>query len=488
MNKKYNIAWLFALLILPAFIVFSIPFLSIDDLPPILSFIGRFHPVILHFPIVLISLVLIMELLVRFQVFTNVINAISFILSLAALSGLIVAIAGYLLYVSEAYEGNLAINHFWGGVLSCVGILLTTFFYFVSLQHKRNYRQFYFTFLLLTNGTIAYTSHLGGSLTHGRDYLTEYLPQIVGNNDLELKPVEEMMVYEDLIVPFFETKCMSCHNEHKTKGGLLMTSYESLLKGGSGEPPTITEGDADHSGLFQRVILPAEHKDRMPPEGKKGLTEREIALLKFWINDGAKKELAIKEASKKSEVNDLIQRYLPESIKLSQKLISKEQHRQKTKQVLMELSKELRVSIKEDPTQKDSFVLSTTFPPHPFTGNQLAELGSYFSSFSMASLVSSDITDDDLYFVGKMTNLKTLYLQKTGLTGSGFVHISKLPNLEVLNLSFTNIEDAFLLELIKFPTLKTIYLLETKVSPEVIEAVRKNRPGLQIRLEEGPYY
>ena len=68
-----------------------------------------------------------------------------------------------------------------------------------------------------------------------------------------------------------------------------MTSFENIFKPGESSLPSVTPGVSNKSELFNRIALPVDHKDHMPPEGKTPLTENEIALLKFWIESGAKK-------------------------------------------------------------------------------------------------------------------------------------------------------------------------------------------------------
>jgi Leucine-rich repeat (LRR) protein len=127
------------------------------------------------------------------------------------------------------------------------------------------------------------------------------------------------------------------------------------------------------------------------------------------------------------------------------------------------------------------------FPPASLSNGQLRELAPYANVFSKLSLVASGIGDDGLYHIGKMENVRSLFLQKTKLNGSGLVHLRHLENLEVLNLSFTAVDDKAALDLLKIPNLREVYLYRTKVSADVIKALQDYRPTLKILLEEGPY-
>lgn len=86
------------------------------------------------------------------------------------------------------------------------------------------------------------------------------------------------------IQPILEAQCVSCHNPEKDKGSLMLHDVTSLLKGGdSGH--SIVSGKADESLLLQRVLLPEDDDEHMPPKGI--LSEDEKSKLRAWINAGA---------------------------------------------------------------------------------------------------------------------------------------------------------------------------------------------------------
>ena len=77
-------------------------------------------------------------------------------------------------------------------------------------------------------------------------------------------------------------KCYSCHGVLKQKGKLRLETRNLMLKG-----EVIVPGKASKSLLIERVADRSE--DRMPPpEDGAPLKPEEIALLRRWINDGAK--------------------------------------------------------------------------------------------------------------------------------------------------------------------------------------------------------
>jgi hypothetical protein len=90
------------------------------------------------------------------------------------------------------------------------------------------------------------------------------------------------------IQPVLEAKCLECHNPDKDKGGLLMHTAESLLKGGD-TGPGVVPGKAEESLIVERVMLPHDDDEFMPPEKGAGgpLTDAERKNLSRWIAEGA---------------------------------------------------------------------------------------------------------------------------------------------------------------------------------------------------------
>ena len=79
--------------------------------------------------------------------------------------------------------------------------------------------------------------------------------------------------------------CYSCHNATKTKGGLRLDKKEFIFKGGE-NGPILVLGNPEKSDMIRRVKLPFGHDDAMPTKGKR-LSKEDIAMLEYWIQQGA---------------------------------------------------------------------------------------------------------------------------------------------------------------------------------------------------------
>jgi len=82
-----------------------------------------------------------------------------------------------------------------------------------------------------------------------------------------------------------EANCVSCHNPEKVKGELLLHTRAETLKGGE-SGPAVVEKDVAKSLLVERIALPHDDDDVMPPKGDP-LKPEQIEKFKAWINDGA---------------------------------------------------------------------------------------------------------------------------------------------------------------------------------------------------------
>src|SRR3954470_200906 len=99
----------------------------------------------------------------------------------------------------------------------------------------------------------------------------------------------ELDFYRD-VYPVLKANCISCHNKTTTKGDLNMESPELIQKGGETGPGVVPGKSAE-----SLVVQAAAHADRdlvMPPKNNKSgavdLNPAELAVLKTWIDQGAK--------------------------------------------------------------------------------------------------------------------------------------------------------------------------------------------------------
>ncbi len=88
------------------------------------------------------------------------------------------------------------------------------------------------------------------------------------------------------IQPIFKSRCFSCHDGAKQRGGLRLDVKSGALKGGESYAPAIVPGKSAESPLV-RFVAGLEDGLLMPPEGDR-LSAEQIGLLRAWIDQGAK--------------------------------------------------------------------------------------------------------------------------------------------------------------------------------------------------------
>ncbi len=91
--------------------------------------------------------------------------------------------------------------------------------------------------------------------------------------------------YDSQVRPIFAAKCFACHSQEKRSGGLSLFAYEDVLNGGR-NGGTVRPGKSADSLLMMRVS--GETQPRMPLIGTP-LTSSEIALIRSWIDQGARR-------------------------------------------------------------------------------------------------------------------------------------------------------------------------------------------------------
>lgn len=245
------------------------------QVPPLFAVGGRLHPLLLHLPIGFIVTTALLFLIDRKTALPG--DWIPFLLHTTALVAAVTACAGVLLSAEGGYDPVVLTRHLVSGTvvsLACAGLAL--------LSRSRSTHTYAFFFTLCVVALVA-TGHWGGVLTHGEDYLWQPLQTESTGTRLI---TDSTTFYEAAIQPVLNAKCISCHNPRKAKGKLVLSSLAQVLQGGEHGPVWVA-GAPEESRLMQRILLPLEHEEHMPPEGKAQLSSRELTLLELWIQRGA---------------------------------------------------------------------------------------------------------------------------------------------------------------------------------------------------------
>jgi uncharacterized membrane protein len=424
----------------------------------IFTFAGHLHPLIVHLPIGFILLGAIFDICSYSKRYSNLQPAVSIALLMGFISAIMACVFGYVLSLSGEYDDVLLRSHGFSGLILAIisGIL-----YFArtgSLKKPRFVSGKWFTVLLLSLVLLmSYSGHLGASLTHGSDYIT--MRTLTAKLREKPTSIDSAMIFEDIIQPILQNKCMQCHRQGKLKGNLSVESLPNLLKGGK-NGPAIVAGNAGESELYKRVTLDPDNKDYMPKDGKTPLTANELKLIKWWIEkahatsgkrmaefkeaDTVRRQLALylgmEGAVPMDEAGNSIEQVINPDIPLIADTLVIGKLRQKGLMVRYMLKRPLMLDI--------------TLPAG--SGMKAAELKSGLlplaKNIIWLNLSSNNFTDRDISFLQDFSNLEKLRLDKNPLSDEISNTLSGLKHLESVNLRETKITDAAVINLKKnFP-------------------------------------
>jgi len=181
-NRKF---FVFAILALVAFFLLHNTSWIVDHENPasFVKFLGRFHPLLVHFPIVLVLLTAGLDWYSRKKNNESLRGLTTWFLGATAFFSFISVYLGLMLTAGESYDADLLEWHERFGVLLAVATTLAFLFRSTTLS-KYDWSSKASTFLLIL-GVVFMTigADKGGSLTHGTGYLTKYLPFGLGSGD-----------------------------------------------------------------------------------------------------------------------------------------------------------------------------------------------------------------------------------------------------------------------------------------------------------------
>jgi uncharacterized membrane protein/mono/diheme cytochrome c family protein len=447
------------------------------------QFFGRFHPLLVHLPIGILYLAFIFEVLSYFSSYKKLREAIQPALFCGALFAVLAAGSGYLLSLEGGYDDKLLRTHQFTGIATA--ILSTVHFflrrnvvsYFQDKGKRRLVRIFLFIPLI---GMLSLTGHLGGSLTHGEDYLFQFTDEDLetAGPSFRFKSIEEVdsaILYRDIIEPILSSRCYDCHSSKKQKGQLRLDQVQFIEKGGKhGE--VIVLGIPDSSLLYSRMMLPLEDEHHMPPNEKRQLSSAEIALVKSWIEEGAPFAKAVKNFKEASKITGYLSSILAQSLRTS--IIPTDKVSPADAKAIATLTARGVLVV---PVGSESNYLSVSFVNARSTiDKDLDLLLPLKDQLLWLNVGRTQITDEGLGTIGQLTKLSKLNLEYTGVGDAGLEKLLPLVKLASLNLVSTKSSDAGIARLTQLSALKQIFAYQTQVTSAGISNILTKSPGINI--------
>ncbi len=437
---------------LTVFFVFCLLFESHLELPILVAWLGHWHPVVLHFPIVLLLMAVYLS-------FTKS-GVPRILLAIAVMSVLVTAVTGLLLGSGSVDKGQLLARHQWSG--SGAALIAVAWYWLDGLGLGRQiYTKVLQIALILVVG---FAGHYGGMVTHGEEFLA--LP---GTKERKKIP-DNPLIYGDIVTRVLEDNCVSCHNPNKQKGELVMTTYSDIMKGGkSGN--TVVPGDPERSGLIMRLHLPPSDKDHMPPESKKPLSEAEIQILERWIALGASDSLKLDRLPSNEPLVALVNEMRsPDPMEQWANLPFV------ADSTLENLSSDY-LTINRVAGSSNAVSINMYMPPE-YDPRLILDLRRIAPNIVELDLSGLPIGEREMGLIALCGNLDRLELDRTPITDTEMEQLKGLPELRLLKVYGTGIGDKSLPVLENLATLKKLFLWNTAVTENGLEELRTKRPSL----------
>jgi len=439
---------------LSVFLIFCLFFESYIELPRFVSWVGRWHPLVLHFPIVLLLTAIFLGLTGK--------KVPHLLLTVGVLSALITAVSGFFLGKDALVKGDLLFWHQWLGG----GVALLAALWYALDNMQLDQKKYTKVIQVALIGLVGFAGHYGGMVTHGEDFLALPLEK------RQEKIPENPIIYADVVTRILDDKCVACHNPNKQKGQLLMTNLAELLKGGeSGN--TLIPGDPEKSELIRRLHLPADDEEHMPPEGKTPLDETEIAVLERWVALGASDTLRLNQLERTEPLVGLIKGMMePDPVEKWAKLPKV------ADSTLQNLSSDY-LTIKRMASNSDALSVDVYLPPE-YDSKSITELKRVANNIIELDLSGLPLGQQEIAMVASCINLEWLELDKTPITDTEIEKLSSLKNLVLLKVYETSITDKSAPIFKNLPNLKSLYLWETGVTETALNELKKEKSNLLI--------
>ncbi|SOE22013.1 Uncharacterized membrane protein [Spirosomataceae bacterium TFI 002] len=412
------------------------------------EFIGHFHPLFVHLPIGILAIAVLLKWWFIKKPIEQSAEVMSFVLKIAFVSAVFSCITGYVLQLGGGYDEEMVSNHQW------VGIALTVFT--GVLAFKDFPQKVTIGILGIISILLAVTGHLGGSITHGEDYLS-FKP--AKKERAPITDINKAVIYSDIVQPILEEKCYTCHSSKKQKGELRLDTAEWITKGGENGTSFVAH-DTENSILFQRLLLPEVEKEHMPPKGKPQPTENEIKLIEWWINEGGDYKMTVAETKDRSQVAGALKSLTAVSV-AAISTIPFEKGREIDSKALEALKETGAVVL---PVGESSNYLSVNYlGKKSIDVTALQAMLPLKDNIVWLKLNDTNVDDKSCELIAECENLTQLYLGGTAITNEGLKELASLDHLQVLNLTNTAINNEGLKPLSSLKDLRNIYLFGSKV-------------------------
>ncbi len=457
----------YALWILNPFLIFIVVFKENLHLNIGMAWMGKFHPLLLHFPIVLSILIALYFIFTPAGKITK--NIEQPVLLINALMAVLVAITGLFLSKENSYADDLLTQHQWGGVAIalCSWALVIINHHYQPFQENKNQRITIGLFLLIL--VIVFT-HKGAQLTHGVDAIS--MPETTNTtaDTTKLKVLDSTAsVYEKAVEPILLDKCVGCHGPKKVKGNLLLDSKEHILKGGKHGSVLDLSGT---SSIIERIHLPIAEEKHMPPDGKPQLTPAELKILNDWISAGGDFNKKMLELNKADSLYILANSY--------QAPVEKNKNKANVGPDISEYNTNY---CNVHYVYPGSTLIEVNFFQGSFYNReQLKKLDKIKEQIISLNMQSMPLQQEDVSIIASFKQIEKLNLNYTGLNIKALEAIKSLNKLQSLSIAGIEANANELSNLVKGTSIQNLHVWNTQIKQDQVSIVQSSKKNLLVTV------
>lgn len=450
-------------------------------------FLGRTHPILVHFPIALVTVAAVNEAWRFLRRERGVAAATAPLITAAAVMALASTGSGWLNAAWE-HDGDTTdhlLRHRWLGTLISFALVGLAVLAHRAARQSRALGGSTSSLVLAQRlgaigaaALVGLVGHLGGELVHGEGYLQKGLMSRVAAPRVAAAPAEitgtpEERFFLAKVQPIIATHCEECHGATKHKGGLRLVPIGAAFDGPA-DTWSIIEGQPDESDLIFRVTLPRDDGDAMPPKGN-GLTAEEIEILKEWIKNGAVVPKSLRsvpgplEGGSETGNSAIDARTMPVPPR-------------PTEAAARAIEQCVACGAIAQPIYQGAslFEVNASRAVPAWDDQQLRHVIGACDSIASLNLARSAVSDVGFSALPPMAELARLRLDETTLGDASMEPLRSCSKLRSVNLVGTRVTDAGLERLLDAPALREVYVWGSQVTAHGIANAAERRPEVEV--------
>lgn len=446
---------------------------------------GPLHIVFLHLPIGGVFAIWFVLLVLKNDGEAHRTPALGHLHLFLIVSTLLTIGLGLVYEVQGQYKEELELHELWGYIFGGLVLLNYVFYWWHRKVDGSLSKYSYLLSLAAASVAMTITAHQGGELVHGKGFLTNPFQAsepttqtIQATIEMPLAPavterpappmVESTSATAAVSNPFelyqaaelvLQNHCYSCHGATKQKGDLRLDNPGSAMTPGKSGEASIVAHDATASLLIQRMQLPRDHDDAMPPSNKAPVASENIAAVIAWIEAGA---------------------HWPDPTLRSQRVSTFVEMDDTATQAWIDAMNASGAKAEYNAWDDPRIRVDLSFTDAEQLENTLQNLDTVVERIIWLDLSSLEIPETFFERLPQFKNLERLHLDGTNISDAQLMQLSSLTQLNYLNLFDTQISNASIPTLGQFPKLKKVFLAQTSVTKAGAQSLAKMQPELEV--------